>query len=189
VVWALAGVLAVGVAVVTGVTWAGASAGPRPAGADLSARPSSSSATATPSLSRAAPEARTEPTAGWVAVLAALDTARSRAFAAGDERALSAVYLQGSPAGRRDAAELARLAGAGVRAAGLRLDATSVRLVGRSPGRVQLNVTDVLPAYRLVDVRGRVVARPAGRGARTWTLVLGRAGPRGRWRVYDVVRR
>jgi hypothetical protein len=189
VAWAVAGVLAVGVAVVTGVTWAGAAAGPHPAGPDLSAGPSSSSPTATASPSPAAPEARTEPADGWVAVLAALDTARSRAFAAGDAAGLSAVYLPAAPAGRRDAAELARLAGAGVRAAGLRLDATSVRLVGRSPGRVQLSVTDVLPAYRLVDARGRVVARPAGRGARTWTVVLGRAGPRGPWRVYDVVRR
>jgi hypothetical protein len=189
VVWAVAGVLAVGVAVVTGVTWAGAAAGPRPAGPDLSAGSSQSSSTATQSPSRAAPEARAEPTAGWVAVLAALDSARSRAFAAADEAALSAVYLPASPAGRRDAAELARLAGAGVRAAGLRLDTTSVRLVSRSPGRVQLSVTDVLPAYRLVDARGRVVARPAGRGARTWTVVLGRAEPRGPWQVYDVVRR
>jgi hypothetical protein len=185
----VAGVLAVGVAVVTGVTWAGATAGPRPAGSDLPAVRSSSGPRATPSPSRTAPEVRVEPTAGWVAVLAALDTARSRAFAAGDEAALSAVYLAASPAGHRDAAELARLAGAGVRAAGLRLDTTSVRLVGRSPGRVQLSVTDVLPAYRLVDARGRVVARPVGRGARTWTVVLGRAGPRGPWRVYDVVRR
>jgi hypothetical protein len=185
----VAGVLAVGVAVVTGVTWAGAAAGPRPAGPDLPAVESSSGPSSTLSPSRAADEARTEPTAGWVTVLAALDTARSRAFAAGDEAALSAVYLPTSPAGRRDAAELARLAGAGVRAAGLRLDTTSVRLVGRSPGRVQLRVTDVLPAYRLVDARGRVVARPEGRGARTWTVVLGRAGSRGPWRVYDVVRR
>jgi hypothetical protein len=189
VVWAVAGVLAVGVAVVTGVTWAGAAAGPRPAGADRSAGGASSSSPAPPSPSGAALEARTEPTAGWVAVLAALDTARSRAFAAGDEAGLSAVYLPASPAGRRDAAELARLAGAGIRAAGLRLDTTSVRLVGRSPGRVQLSVTDVLRAYRLVDARGRVVARPAGRGARSWTVVLGRAGSGGPWRVYDVVRR
>jgi hypothetical protein len=143
---------------------------------------------AAPAPSQVAPEARTEPTAGWVAVLAALDTARSRAFAEGDEAALSAVYLTGSPAGRRDAAVLSRLAGAGVRAAGLRLDTTAVRLVGRSPGRVQLRVTDVLPAYRLLDARGRLVARPAGRGPRTWTVVLGRAGARGPWRVYDVVR-
>jgi eukaryotic-like serine/threonine-protein kinase len=189
VAWAVAGVLALGVAVVTGVTWAGAAAGPRPAGPHLPAAESSSGPSSTLSPRRAADEARTEPTAGWVRVLTALDTARSRAFAAGDEAALSAVYLPTSPAGRRDAAELARLAGAGVRAAGLRLDTTSVRLVGRSPGRVQLRVTDVLPAYRLVDARGRVVAQPEGRGARTWTVVLGRAGSRGPWRVYDVVRR
>jgi hypothetical protein len=179
----------VGVAVVTGVTWAGAAAGPRPAGPDAAAVRPSSSPAATPSPSRAAAQARTDPAAGWVAVLATLDAARSRAFAAGDEAALSAVYVPGSPAGRRDAAELAWLAGAGVRAAGLLLETTAVRLVGRSPGRVQLSVTDVLAAYRLVDARGRVVARPAGRGARTWTVVLGRAGPRGPWRVYDVVRR
>ena len=189
VAWAVAGVIAVGVAVATGVTWAGAAAGPRPVGPDLSGGLSSSSPTTTPDPSRGAPEGRAEPTAGWAAVLAALDAARSLAFAAGDEAALSAVYLPASPAGRRDAAELARLAGAGVRAAGLRLDTTSVRLVGRAPGRVQLSVTDVLGAYRLVDARGRVVARPPGRGARTWTVVLGRAEPRGPWRVYDVVRR
>jgi hypothetical protein len=44
----------------------------------------------------------------------------------------------------------------------------------------------VMPPYRLVDVGGAVVAERPGRGARSWTVVLARAG--GRWLVYDVVR-
>jgi hypothetical protein len=43
-----------------------------------------------------------------------------------------------------------------------------------------------MPPYRLGDAGGTDVASRPGRGARSWTVVLARAG--GRWLVYDVVR-
>ncbi len=52
--------------------------------------------------------------------------------------------------------------------------------------RVRLSVTDVMPPYRLVDTGGAVVAERPGRGVRSWSVVLARAGDR--WLVYDVVR-
>ena len=40
--------------------------------------------------------------------------------------------------------------------------------------------------YRLVGTGGAVVAERPGRGVRSWSVVLARAGDR--WLVYDVVR-
>jgi hypothetical protein len=108
------------------------------------------------------------------------------AFACGDQAGLRAVYAPGAPALDRDQRVLARLTGAGLRAEGLRLTATSVATADRSGDRVRLAVTDVMPPYRLVDAGGTVVASRPGRGARSWTVVLARAG--GQWLVYDVVR-
>ena len=90
------------------------------------------------------------------------------------------------PALRRDDAVLRRLTAAGLRAQGLRLSARAVAVQQRSAGQVRLAVTDVMPAYRLVDDRGAVVERRPGRGSRSWTVVLARDGES--WRVYDVVR-
>jgi hypothetical protein len=86
----------------------------------------------------------------------------------------------------RDTRVLRRLADAGLRADGLRLTATTVRRVDSTAGRVRLAVTDLMPAYRLVDRAGAVVERRDGRGPRSWTVELAPVG-RG-WRVYDVVR-
>ncbi len=131
--------------------------------------------------------------ATWMATLAALDAARSRAFATADRGRLTEVYVPGAPALRRDLAVLGRLAGAGLRARGLRLSAVEVavdtgqRTVGVGPRRrVRLDVEDVMPAYDLVDRSGSVVERRSGRGLLRWTVTLERAG--GRWLVYDVER-
>jgi hypothetical protein len=122
----------------------------------------------------------------WASTLRALDQARSAAFARGDPAGLRAVYAPGAPALERDQQVLARLTGAGLRAKGLRLAATSVTTADRSGDRVRLSVTDMMPPYRLVDTGGAVVAERPGRGVRSWSVVLARAGDR--WLVYDVVR-
>jgi hypothetical protein len=171
---ACAGV-ALTLAAVTGIAWAGADQVPRAAG--LRGR-----AATTPSREATSPAAAT----GWASTLGALDRARSVAFARGDQAGLRAVYAPGAPALDRDQRVLARLTGAGLRAEGLRLTATSVATADRSGDRVRLAVTDVMPPYRLVDAGGTVVASRPGRGARSWTVVLARAG--GQWLVYDVVR-
>ena len=137
----------------------------------------------------AEPPAPAEPvpaTGRWAETLAGLDLARSDAFAAGDPAGLRAVYAAGSPALARDTRVLRRLADAGLRAEGLRLTTTTVHPVGRSAGRVRLAVTDLMPAYRLVDAGGTVVERRVGRGPRSWTVELAADGQG--WRVYDVVR-
>jgi hypothetical protein len=123
---------------------------------------------------------------GWGATLAALDADRSRAFAAGDAGRLATVYAPGAPALRRDRELLSELAGAGLRAADLRLTVTDVSVLSRGPHRVTLTVTDVMPAYRLVDDDGDLVEERPGRDAETWTVELARAD--GDWRVYDVTR-
>jgi hypothetical protein len=179
--------VALTLAAVTGIAWAGADEVPTAAGIGGSASTSPSHATARPATTPAmtpvpAPSAAT----GWASTLSALDQARSAAFARGDSAGLRAVYAPGAPALHRDQQILARLTGTRLRAEGLRLTATSVAMADRSGGRVRLAVTDVMPPYRLVDAGGAVVAERPGRGARSWTVVLARAG--GRWLVYDVVR-
>jgi eukaryotic-like serine/threonine-protein kinase len=189
VVVACAGV-ALTLAAVTGLAWAGADEVPRAAGLGGSAPTTLSrpATTATPGpVAHAVPApSATSPTTDWAGTLRVLDQARSAAFARGDPAGLRAVYAPGAPALGRDQQVLARLTDAGLRAAGLRLAATSVTTADRSPDRVRLSVTDVMPPYRLVDTGGAVVAERPGRGARSWNVVLARAGER--WLVYDVVR-
>jgi hypothetical protein len=169
VVGAVAAVLVLALAVTAGVAWSAADDVPPAAGRSDQAR--------------AAPGT---PPSGWARTLAVLDADRSRAFAAGDPGRLRKVYAPDAPALRRDTVALRRLSAAGLRAQGLRMAATSVDLAGRSAGRVRLAVTDVMPAYRLVDHGGTVVEHRPGRGARSWLVVLARDGER--WRVYDVER-
>ncbi len=174
--------VALTLAAVTGIAWAGADEVPRAAGIGGRGSTSPSQPATVPVQVPVPPSAAT----GWASTLGALDQARSAAFARGDPAGLRAVYAPGAPALHRDQRVLARLTGAGLRAEGLRLTATSVAAADRSEGRVWLAVTDVMPPYRLVDAGGAVVAERPGRGARSWTVVLARAG--GRWLVYDVVR-
>jgi hypothetical protein len=173
---------ALGLAAVTGIAWAGAGGAEQPAG--LAAPTVSATAPSSP-----APEGDPAPsvaTGRWAEVLAGLDRARSAAFATGDPAGLRAVYATGSPALARDTRVLRRLTAAGLRADGLTLTATRVERVGGHGGRVRLAVTDLMPAYRLVDTGGSLVERRDGRGARVWTVEL--VAARGGWRVYDVVR-
>jgi hypothetical protein len=159
-------------AVTTGLAWAGAEDSPRAAAVRPVTGPSGE-----------------PPAADWPAVLAAVDRARSRAFAAADPALLRDVYAADAPALRRDRAVLQRLADAGLHADGLRLRATRVVQTSRSGDRVWLAVTDLLPPYRLRDAGDAVVERRPGRGERSWTVVLERQQGEGQWRVYDVLRR
>ena len=192
---ACAGV-ALTLAAVTGIAWAGADPVPRAAGLGGRAATSPSRADTAPVGAPVATSVGvpvgvqvgvTTVATDWASTLSALDQARSVAFARGDPAGLRAVYAPGAPALDRDQQVLARMTGAGLRAAGLRLTATSVATADRSGDRVRLAVTDVMPPYRLVDAGGTVVASRPGRGVRSWTVVLARVAG-GRWLVYDVVR-
>ncbi len=188
-------------AAVTGIAWAGAGGpagatglptGDRPTGTATGPGPATTPAVPAPGTGRVTPgtaaaAAGAEDAGGrWTDTLARLDRARSRAFATGEVTLLRRVYAAGSPALARDRRVLARLTRAGLRAEGLRLTVTGVGAPRRSGGRVRLAVTDTMPPYRLVDAGGAVAERRQGRGPRSWTVVLARAG--GAWRVYDVAR-
>ena len=184
----LLGGTAVAMAAVTGIAWAGAGSGSAPGGVRGTAAPASTPGP-TPTPTHPVPPSlmSTPSPSSWGGVLRGLDAVRSGAFARADGRALHRVYTAGSPALRRDRAQLRRMTRAGLRAAGLRLQTRAVTELERSAEQVRLRVVDVLPAYRLVGADGSVVAQRRGRGEATWTVTLRRAGD-GRWRIYDVAR-
>jgi len=186
-VCALAGTC-VAMAALSGLVWAGGgpdrsraqAVAPRPSSV-ASARPASVPGAALP-----APPDRAQGTGHWATTLSGLDAARSGAFATADPARLEAVYAPGAPALRRDRAVLQRLAAAGLRARGLRLRAVEVAVLATAARRVRLHVRDAMPAYQLVDTRGRVVESRPGRALLGWSVTLARVGRR--WLVYDVER-
>jgi hypothetical protein len=122
--------------------------------------------------------------ADWSGVLRELDRRRAIAFHRGDAEGLHRVYRAGSPALREDAAELAELAAAGLRARGLRLDLGRVSVREVAPGQVLLDVVDRMPPYDVVDRSGRPVSRVPGRGDRQWLVTLVPASDvMGEWRI------
>lgn len=123
--------------------------------------------------------------ARWRAVLVALDARRASAFAAVSPARLGDVYAEDAPALRRDRAQLADLAAAGMHVERLRLRPMTVRVVTRSPRRVVLAVVDVLEPYDVRNARGALLETRPGRGPASWRVTLVRGGDA--WRVYDVV--
>jgi hypothetical protein len=135
----------------------------------------------------ALPPASPVPATNWPATLAALDAARSAAFARADSAALADVYLPGSAVLAADRALLARYAARRTRVANLHLVADAVTPATPARGDVGvLDVTDRLLPYTVVDASGRTVARYPGRGAARWRITLRHTG-RG-WRVAEVTR-
>jgi hypothetical protein len=171
-----------GGAVVAGIRWADATAGPDPV--RVRAVEPADPGRADPG--RADPE-RADPERAdtdWAAVLRRLDQRRSAAFARGDVEALDRIYVSGSAALRRDAATLGALVRRGLTASRLRMDVRAAVLRSTTGGRVVLEVVDRMPAYDLVDRAARVVGTQPGRGDRTWTVTLvAEAGARGEWRI------
>ncbi len=160
------GGLAVAMAAVTGIAWAGAGNGPVPG-----------------SVQRSRPPAEAAP--DWAGVMARLDARRSRAFAAGDLGGLDGVYASDSPAGARDRLLLRRLVAAGLRTRGLHLRTVSVRRGSLDADAARLLVDDTMDSYVLVDSSGRRVQQRPGRGRQTWSVTLVRSA--GTWKVADIV--
>lgn len=127
------------------------------------------------------PEKAQEP----VEVLRAWDGARARAWQTGDVPGLRALYVTGSPVGRRDAAMLQAYVERGLVVEGLTTQLLEVREVHVEPDRLVLDVTDRVHAGTVVgdDVR-RVLPRDAPSRRRV-TLRRGE----GEWRVARVVHR
>jgi len=121
----------------------------------------------------------------WIAVLRALDAARDAAFVDGRADELEAVYVPGSAALLADRDTLSQLVKAGQHAQGLQFQLVSVRAVSQSPGSVTLAVADTLAGYYVVGPTG--AAQPvAGRGLRTWTVVLRAQPSSGPWRIASI---
>lgn len=159
----------------TGDTWPTATLGGQPPGDEPGVRPPVS---APPTAS----EIVAEP--GWAGVLGHLDAVRSEAFGLGDLALLTTVYVTGSDPLERDAAALVELAGAGVRAEGLRLVVDEAAVVDAGDDEVVLRVVDRMPGYRLVRADGSVVEVRAGRGPATWFVTL--VGGEGTWRIAEI---
>jgi hypothetical protein len=113
-----------------------------------------------------------------LAVLADWDRRRSAAWAAGDAAALGRLYLDGSDAGRADAAMLRRWAARGLRVTGLRMQVLEATVVSGEADRWEVDVTD-----RVVggDAGGQPLPRD---GWSTRRIVLERTT--GEWQVASV---
>jgi hypothetical protein len=166
---------------------------PRAAGTPgATSTPRAASTPGATSTSRADPpptSGRAPATRRWARLLRELDATRAQAFALGDRAALRTVYVNESPAHRRDAEGLRRLVRAGLRVRGLRL--TDIRVTDarqRSDGEVVLRVSDRMAPYDVVTASGEVRRHEPGRGRAAWRVTLARGGPAAAWRIRDVQR-
>lgn len=112
-----------------------------------------------------------------VEVLHAWDARRAAAWAGGDARALSRLYVPGSPAGAADVALLRRYAARGLLVSELRMQVLSARVLVTRPRRLELEVTDRLARAVAVRADDATAARPLPvDGPTTRRLVLRRHG-------------
>jgi hypothetical protein len=116
-----------------------------------------------------------------VAVLRRWDARRSRAYADADPAALRELYVTGSRAGAADLAVLRGYRERDLRVTGMRTQVLGLRVVGRTPRRLTVVVTDVLAGAVAVSGQRRW-ALPRDRPS-TRRVVLVRDG--GRWRVAE----
>lgn len=130
--------------------------------------------------------AGSHPPVNWLSVLTTLDDRRNAALASLDATALANVYAAGSAPLATDTASIRRLAAAGARVQGLRLDVRSVQIFRRTPVGTTLRIVDQLPAYQILYADGRVRERRPGRGPLTWLVELVPAG--NGWRIATVTR-
>jgi hypothetical protein len=197
----LAACSALALAALGGITWAGLEragngpvrAGPAPAGAghSVAGQGHAGPAGGTPNAEATEPAepggtaSATPPEPRWDTVLADLDATRARAFLRGDAVLLSSAYAPGSPAGDRDATSLAALADDAGSVEGLSLTPTTVTPLEVGADQVVLRVIDTMAPHVLVQPgTGTRETRP-GRGERTWTVVLHRAGAA--WQIWDIL--
>ena len=133
-----------------------------------------------PPLAAVAAQRSPAPT-DWRAQLAGLDTARARALADADPRALTAVYAPGSAALATDRTRVEALRVRGERLQGSRHVLREVTVLQAGPASARLRVVDALAEAVVVDGRGFVVRRVAGRSDRSFAFELVRVGAH--WRI------
>ena len=114
-------------------------------------------------------------------MLATWDERRSAAWAEGDAAALSRLYVDGSGAGAADVGLLQDYARRGLRVREMATQVLALRVAARSPGRLELVVTDRVVGAEAVG-SGAPVSLPVDRPS-TRRVVLVREG--GRWVVEE----
>jgi hypothetical protein len=145
---------------------------------DPAPRPRLAGPASTSSDAPSAPPARSGP----AAVLAAWDERRSAAWAEGDAGALARLYADGSGAGAADVRLLRDYARRGLRVRGMATQVLALHVAARSPGRLELVVTDRVVGAEAVG-SGAPVSLPVDRSS-TRRVVLVREGAR--WVVEEV---
>lgn len=134
---------------------------------------------ASPASSPSAPQPERS---GPAAVLAAWDERRSAAWAEGDARALGRLYADGSGAGAADVRLLRDYGRRGLRVEGMVTQVLALRVAARSPGRLELVVTDRVVGAEVVG-SGAPVSLPVDRPS-TRRVAMVREGAR--WVVAEV---
>lgn len=112
------------------------------------------------------------------------DARRAQAWADADPERLAGLYVPGSEAGRSDVAMLAAYRGRGLVVHGLDTQLLAVEVLGRSPDRWRLRVTDRVVGGEVVDRAGVRRALPRDAASTRVVTLLRRAGT---WRVAEVV--
>lgn len=130
-------------------------------------------------------EAAAPAQAGARQVLADWDERRARAWAEGDPRALTELYVEGSRAGEADVRMLQAYADRGLRVDGLTTQVLALDVLAESATRIRLRVVDRMVGGVAVDVESpsRRSRLPADRPTRR-TLTLRRTGEQ--WQMVSV---
>lgn len=120
-----------------------------------------------------------------VRVLHDWDSRRAKAWAQGDQEALSGLYAPGASAGRADVALLRRYIARGLVVLDLRMQVLRARVLVARPDRLEMEVTDRLASATAVRTGEKAIGRrlPAD-GPTTRRLVLRRE--RGQWLMASV---
>jgi hypothetical protein len=121
----------------------------------------------------------------WPGVLAALDAARAKAFAAPGTIAISTFDAAGSEALRYDTAAVASLRTGAAHATGLRMLVSTVSVKQQSAREVTLSVTDSRSAYVVRGAQQQVLSQVAARAPAEHLVVLRSAGE-DQWRIAEV---
>jgi hypothetical protein len=117
-------------------------------------------------------------------VLTQLDLRRQQAFARADVRPLGDVYQAGSAPLAADRRSIEALSAARSVAVGVRHELRTIRIGGGNERNAQLEVTDRMPSYRIVDAHGVTTRTVPARGDRSFRIVLVRAA--GGWRIATI---
>ncbi|HEY8788127.1 MAG TPA: serine/threonine-protein kinase [Actinopolymorphaceae bacterium] len=138
---------------------------------------------ATPTGSPGPPSVNPVSAADWTQLLTGLMAVRAQAFTDADGTTLDQVFVQGSPAMRYDAAEMAKLSTAGAHAENLDIAVSGVKVTTRSGESAALSAITQAKAYDIVQADGSRTRHPI-QDPKTAPIVLHKAAD-GSWLIYQ----